>query len=155
MNVHEMTPQERLSIVFQNLPRSPEMVRVRSEIMAEQGPFTAEDLARTIVAWKREKRRRERMEFKNDALAARAKEKGMDEYEVLERAAIYEFEAGWPKWKAEAYALKECTCEGENCVKATTEHTQNADPFERAGHGAREEPERLRDRGNRAFDPFA
>jgi len=44
-------------------------------------------------------------EYKNDDLAKRARFRGLDEYEILERAAIFEYDAGFSRSQAEEMAL--------------------------------------------------
>jgi hypothetical protein len=47
------------------------------------------------------------MERRSNSLADRARLKGLDPEEVMERAAIMEIDGGLPRWKAERYALEE------------------------------------------------
>ena len=47
------------------------------------------------------------MDFRSNSLADRARSKGLNPEDVMERAAIMEIEGGLPRWKAERYALGE------------------------------------------------
>ena len=70
------------------------------------------------------------MEFRSNSLADRARSKGLNPEDVMERAAIMEIEGGLPRWKAERYALGEWKPTDEELLKYEKElHYEKRDQY--------------------------